>query len=228
MLTDWWTIFLDMVYPPKCPGCKTVVCEQGGWCASCLGKIAAVRSINMVEHHLVSLDSCWAVCEYTGSLKGLIHDMKFRRKQGYARYLQWLLRKQIKGEMFNSIDYVIPVPLHEKRLQERGYNQTEAIFKDYFKGTLQDKFIAQENPWRPELLLRTRQTVPQWELKSVARKANITGAFVAPYPNIVKNKKILLVDDIFTTGMTLDECAKVLKNAGASSVHALVVASGAR
>jgi predicted amidophosphoribosyltransferase len=80
----------------------------------------------------------------------------------------------------------------------------------------------------PELLERVRHTIPQWELKSTERKNNIKGAFVVTHPEMVRNKDILLVDDIITTGITLDECAKVLKKAGAASVHALVVASGAR
>lgn len=220
-MTSWWTTFLDFLYPPKCPGCKTKVVEQGAWCASCAGKIVAVRSIHIVEHKLVSLDSCWTVCEYTGSLKRIIHDMKFRHQRKYAICLQWLVRKYNKMEMFDPSEcIVIPVPLHAKRLKERGYNQTESIFKEWF--------VAKKIPWMPELLERTRHTIPQWELNSMERKKNIQGAFVVKQPEWVKNKKIILVDDIFTTGITLDECAKVLKKAGAINVSALVVASGAR
>lgn len=219
-LGSWWTTFLDFFYPPKCPGCKVVVVENGAWCTSCQGKIVAVRFINMAEHNLVSLDSCLAICEYTGSLKRIIHDMKFRHQWRYSICLQWLVQKYSKREMFLLGDCVIPVPLHAQRLKERGYNQTEYIFKDLF--------LAREMPWMPELLERTRHTIPQWELKSMERKKNIKGAFVVKRPELVKNKNIILVDDIFTTGITLDECAKVLKKAGAISVRALVVASGAR
>lgn len=238
-MRSWWTTFLDLVYPPKCPGCKVAVDEQGAWCASCHTKISGVRSISMVEHKLVSLDSCWTVCEYTGSLKRMIHDMKFRRQRRYAVYLQWLVGRMITGGMFDSIDYVIPVPLHEKRLEERGYNQTEAIFHELFKEAaiesieqlrnknLNPGALVEGRRWMPKLLVRTRYTIPQWELKLPQRKANIKDAFSAIHPEIITNKQILLVDDIFTTGITLDECAKVLKKAGASRVYALVVASGA-
>lgn len=220
VLVSWWITFLDFLYPPKCPGCKVLVTENGAWCPSCQDKIVAVRSINMAEHKLVSLDSCVAVCEYTGSLKRIIHDMKFRHQRRYGICLEWLVKKHIKMEMLPFGDCVVPVPLHAQRFKERGYNQTESIFQDWF--------VVGEMPWMPELLERTRYTIPQWELKSMERKKNIKGAFVVRWPELVKNKQIILVDDIFTTGITLDECAKVLKQAGAISVHALVVASGAR
>lgn len=216
---SWWQTFLDLIYPPKCPTCKANVSEQGAWCLSCQGKIVAVRPITMGEHKLTSLDSCWTVCEYTGSLKRIIHDMKFRRQERYGVYLEWLIKNYARLTSFGALDCAIPVPLHVQRFKERGYNQTDAIFKAYFQ--------REKLPWMPELLQRTRHTIPQWELKSAQRQKNIAGAFLAPYPERVINKNIILVDDIFTTGITLDECAKVLKQAGASKVHALVVASGA-
>lgn len=146
--------------------------------------------------------------------------MKFRRQRRYSLCLQWLVQTYSKRELFLSSDCVIPVPLHAQRFKERGYNQTECIFKEIF--------LAGKIPWMPELLERTHDTIPQWELKSLERKKNIKGAFVVKWPELVKNKNIIVVDDIFTTGITLDECAKVLKKAGAISVRALVVASGAR
>lgn len=77
-------------------------------------------------------------------------------------------------------------------------------------------------------MLRTRQTAPQWELNLQERRKNIKGAFIVTHPELVKGKHILLTDDIFTSGTTLDECAKQLKQAGAVKVDALVLASGAR
>lgn len=220
MFVSYWTAFLDIIYPPKCPACKTPVSAQGAWCQACLDKILSVRQINMVEHNLTALDSCRVVCEYTGALKRLIHDMKFRQQQKYAIYLSWLIQQNIDIKYFPHIDYVIPIPLHAERLKERGYNQAEAIFKDWAK--------AGDMLWRPELLERTRHTIPQWELKMTERRQNMKNAFVTTRPEMVTNKHIIIVDDIITTGITLDECAKVLKKAGAASVHGLVVASGAR
>ena len=218
-MTSYWTAFLDFIYPPKCPACKGQVREQGAWCHACLPQILAPRKVNLLKHGLKDLDSCQVVCQYTGVLKRLIHDMKFRQQEKYAIYLRWLLQQNMTGDEFTSLHYVIPVPLHKKRLRERGYNQAEAIFKNWAR---ESKFS-----WRPELLQRNRYTIPQWELNLSERKANMKDAFFISRPEMIKNQKIILVDDILTTGVTLEECAKVLKQAGAKSVQGLVIASGA-
>ncbi|AJQ26064.1 ComF family protein [Pelosinus fermentans] len=220
MISSYWKTFLNILYPPKCPYCKTLVQEHGAWCSSCLSAIFAVREINVLEHRLKALDSCRVVCEYTGGLKRIIHDMKFRQQKKYGIHLNWLLTNSKLAHTFSTIEYVIPVPLHTARLRERGYNQTEVIFK---------KWSKKENlQWMPELLVRGKHTIPQWELTLAKRKENLKGAFVITRPLLVKDKHILLVDDIITTGITLDECAKVLKESGAASVHGLAIASGAR
>jgi ComF family protein len=220
MISKYWNVLLNILYPPKCPYCKTLIEQHGAWCPSCLSTILAVREINVMEHRLKSLNSCRVVCEYTGGLKRIIHDMKFRRQKKYGIYLIWLLTNSKLPHDLSIIDYVIPVPLHTDRLQERGYNQTEVIFKEWSR--------KQKLLWAPDLLVRDKHTIPQWELTLAKRRENIKGAFLITRPEMVKDKHILLVDDIITTGITLDECAKVLKKSGAASVHGLAVASGAR
>lgn len=216
----FWNVFLNILYPPKCPACRAFVEQHGAWCPACLATILAVRQINTAEHRLQFLDSCRVVCEYTGGLKRVIHDMKFRQQKKYGVHLQWLLAGSQLSLYAPVIDYVVPVPLHQERLQERGYNQAEVIFKKWAR---QEKLV-----WQPDLLMRCKSTVPQWELPSAERRANIKGAFAVTRPEMVKTKHILLADDIITTGITLDECARVMKKSGAASVHALAVASGAR
>lgn len=218
-MTSYWTAFLDLIYPPKCPACKEGVHEQGAWCQACLARILSLRHFSLGEHGVKALDSCQVVCEYTGVLKRLIHDMKFRQQQKYGAQLSWLLQ-YVQIEEAIPQPLVIPVPLHRERLRERGYNQAEAIFKKWAK---KKKLL-----WMPELLQRTRYTVPQWELNLRDRRQNMKKAFVLTKPEAVKNQHIILVDDIVTTGITLEECAKVLKKAGAVSVTAIVIASGAR
>jgi len=218
-VADYLAALLDLFYPPKCPVCKTGVEEQGAWCPACLRKIVSVREIRVVQHQLVALDSCRVVCEYTGVLKRLIHDMKFRRQRKVATCLGWLIGEYIEHDEYSFIDGVLPVPLHWQRLAERGYNQSECIFESWV--------MKRNMNWMPGVLVRNRHTIPQWELNHMARQTNIKDAFVLRDAMRVKNKNILLVDDIVTTGMTFDECAKVLKQGGASQVHALAVASGA-
>jgi len=197
ILTNYWRTLLNIIYPPKCPYCKTLVEEHGAWCSRCLADILSVREINVMEHRLKYLTSCRAVCEYTGGLKRIIHDMKFRQQRRHAIYLRWLLASSKKPAYFSAIDYVIPVPLHTDRLKERGYNQAELIFKDWSK---KEKLV-----WLPNLLVRDKHTIPQWELTLSERRANIKGAFIITRPEMVKDKNILLVDDIVTTGITMNE-----------------------
>lgn len=219
MSGPWWRALLDLVYPPKCPVCRKSVDRHGEWCTRCLADVLAVREINLLEHHLRYLDGCRAVCDYTAGVKRLIHAMKYRRASCHAVYLNWLLDKGQVASRFTSIDIAVPVPLHADRLAERGYNQTELIFRPWAERC---RMI-----WLNHCLVRRRSTVPQWELTLTERRANIKGAFQATRPECIHGKHILIVDDIFTTGTTMDECAKVLKKAGAQSVYGLVLASGA-
>ncbi len=112
---------------------------------------------------------------------------------------------------------LVPVPLHPKRLKERGFNQSEILARE-----LSRHFSLELGP---AVLERCRYTTPQVELAASERKINILGAFVCSDPS-VKNKNVILVDDVFTTGATMQECAKVLKKSGASEVWGLVIARG--
>lgn len=220
-MNSWLSALLDIIYPPKCPVCRKAVDEHGAWCPDCLGNVTAVRELSMMEHRLRYLDGCLAIYAYVGGMKRLLHDMKFRRMDKYARHLTWALKLGLfkTGRSFSNIELVIPVPLHRERLAERSYNQTSLIFRPWAE--------AERLTWAEEVLIRTRPTVPQWELNLTDRRKNIKGAFVVKHSQLVSGRHIILVDDIFTSGTTLDECAKVLKAAGAAKVTALVLASGA-
>lgn len=144
--------------------------------------------------------------------------MKFRRLRRLGCYFTWLLSIAPSAQREN-FDIIVPVPLSRERLAERGYNQTEVIFRPWAN--------HQGFMWC-EALIRTQKTLPQWELTLKQRKSNIKGAFTVTHPEEITGKHILLVDDIFTTGTTMDECARVLKTGGAASVKGLVIASGAQ
>jgi ComF family protein len=221
MLRKLWTSILDLVYPPKCPVCRRVIEVHGAWCAKCLTGILSPREINLLTHRLTALDSCLAICEYEAGLKRLLHDMKFRQQERYALHLRWILYKGLQQRKYKiDCDLVVPVPLHKDRLAERGYNQTALLFKEWAQ--------RQGLRWCEDVLVRRRATEAQWKLGLSERKRNIKGAFYVTRPAEVIGKRILLVDDIFTSGVTLEECAKVLKQADCREVSALVLASGAQ
>ena len=112
---------------------------------------------------------------------------------------------------------LMPVPLHVDRIKERGYNQTSLIFQEW----VNKNSLKWEEP-----LSRIKATTPQWLLRRRERRQNIKGAFIITRPEIVKGRHIIVVDDIITSGATLDECAATLKSAGALSVGGLALAGG--
>jgi ComF family protein len=114
---------------------------------------------------------------------------------------------------------VIPLPLHKNRKRIRGFNQAELIAVGFISAVSSSRLILE-----PNLLVRTKNTKPQVELSGEERRQNIVGAFAVSDPNVVKNKTILLVDDVKTTGATLEEAARVLKEAGAKRVWAMTAA----
>ncbi|SDF79454.1 ComF family protein [Sporolituus thermophilus] len=218
MLTAWRRALLDLIYPPKCPVCRAEVTEHGAWCQPCLAAVGGARLINVAEHRLKYLDACYAVCDYTAGVQKIIRHLKFRQAERYARHLAWLVARSGAAEYGRGCQAVVPVPLDAERRKERGYNQTELIFREWA--------AAQGLVWL-DVLARCRPTAPQWRLTLAERRQNIKGAFYVTRPEVVAGKNLLLVDDIFTTGVTMDECARMLKAAGARRVLGLAVASGA-
>lgn len=218
MLTAWWAALLDLIFPQRCPACRQWT-EGPLWCHECLAQLARPTQVSLKLHKLKWLDECLTVTDYTGAVQRLIRDMKFRRMTRQAPKLGQLLAYAIPTDRYFEADVIVPVPLHADRLQERGFNQTELIFSQWAE---KQKLI-----WT-DALTRTRATEPQWELNLKERQANIKGAFRVTRPELIAGKHILLVDDIFTTGLTMNECARVLKQAGAITVKGLALASGAR
>jgi len=241
-LREWGEAISALFWPPKCPACRAAVSRHGEWCASCLMRAVAPRQIAPLERRLAFLDSCLVLCPYAGDVRKILHGLKFRRRKKDAVYLEWLLERGTAGAAaFSATDgagvrhapaawaaggetafpeavaVAVPVPLHSRRLAERGFNQTEVIFRGW---------AARRGMAFADALSRIIPTAPQWELNLKARRQNIKGAFLATRPEAVRGKRILLVDDIFTTGATMDECAAVLKAAGAIRVDALALAGG--
>jgi ComF family protein len=218
VLKDWWIALLDLIYPPVCPLCRKSIAEHDALCRECLRKVLANRRLNVLYRKLGALDACHIICEYSGGINVLLGKLKFQDQPRYAKYCGRILEDCFDVSQFGPIDIVVPVPLHPKRLAARGYNQTTMIFFKWAK--------SREMNWC-EALERIRATEPQWELEQRERLKNIKGAFQLTRQELVEGKTVLLVDDITTTGTTLNECAKTLKKGGATKVIGLAFASDA-
>lgn len=210
----------DFLFPPRCPACGAYVESRGGWCPSCLGATLHVRRLPL-ESEGRAISEAWAFGLYHGALRELLLPLKFKkRRDGLAAVHSFLTAA---GEVLPRADWmpgiVVPVPLFAEKEKERGGNQTEWIFREWL--------TAQGWIWR-NALVRTRATAPQYGLSAAERVENIKGAFgLADDFRVeeIAGKNVLLVDDIFTTGATIAECARVLRKAGAAEVVAWSLAS---
>lgn len=210
------TQLFNLLYPPRCPSCGAMVAHDGDWCPACLAAIWHPRRINKppaVRH----LSACYCLADYRGAMRHVLHDIKYNGKPGKCRACRTLLDRFPWPERFARIDVVVPVPLAPEKLQRRGFNQAEALFRDW---------ASSRWTWC-DALQRLRPTKVQWQLRRDERTANVHDAFAVKETIDVGKKHILLVDDIFTTGATLEACAHALKQKGAASVTGLVIASGA-
>lgn len=210
---------LDLIYPPRCAFCRRLLDRQEkGVCRFCRPKLPYVPADGQVQHFR-NVDKCLSPLYYHGSVKDSLHRYKFGGATAYADIYSEFIVKCIDENQI-SCDSITWVPLSRRRLRKRGYDQAELLAK----------LIAKHLGQRPvRLLKKLRDTPPQSRTGSAEkRRANIAGAYACLRPALVQGKRILLVDDIVTTGATLSEAAKVLKNAGAKEVICATLARSLR
>ncbi len=217
---------LDWLFPPQCGGCG----RRGiRWCDDCRRQVRLLTGplcevCGQVLSRPGRCESCrretppfqrlrsWAWFDFP--VRPALHRLKYRRDMGLGDVLAVYLA-EFTDSLHWSVDIVVPVPLSKKRLQERGYNQVALIAYPFS--------LALGLPYRPKALRRHRETASQVGLTAAERRENVRQAFVAD-PSLVKTKRVLLVDDIATTGATLAACSQALVQAGAQEVFALTVA----
>jgi len=161
---------------------------------------------------------------YGGALLALIHQLKYRACFALCQPLGALLQQTFACHWQpQEIDLVLPVPLHRRRLRQRGFNQAQMLTRAWRHAKSAAPIGCQMvNP--REVMIRARPTLPQTGLGKMARRRNMRGAFQVIDPDRVKERRILLVDDVYTTGATADEAARTLKRHGAVSVDLITVA----
>lgn len=251
-LQELWQASLKAIFPPKCLVCGThyawqpLVSKLGTdhvsdvtapyFCESCRKGFSPIASpycskcgLPFVsregEDHTCSgcllerryFRKARAFGVYEGNLMEAIHLFKYGKKTSLSQPLSALARETFfQFWDSNSIDLVISVPLHMKRLRERGFNQAHLLVRRWakYEGIPLDGLTLSRRQW----------TEPQTNLSRAKRQKNIKGAFSVRHPEKIKDQKILLVDDVYTTGATVNECARVLTKAGAEFVDVLTLA----
>jgi ComF family protein len=154
-----------------------------------------------------------AAALYAGPVSQAITRFKFNRQMAFLPVMQHWLQRPLCLELVADADLLVPVPLHPRRIKHRGFNQALLLARAFPEAT-----VARE------AVVRIRHTAPQVGLNPKERRDNVKGAFVVTDPSLVKDKRVLLVDDLYTTGATVKECARVLHKAGARRVEILTVA----
>lgn len=215
MMKDWLESLIGLVWPARCPSCGAEVPSRGSWCERCASEVWAMREIPLAKSS--PLSRLVALTHYRGGVKVVLRDMKFRGKKKDALCLSSLLTRTVARTLVGDVDCIVPVPISEAKRRVRGFNQTEVLFEDWARS---NGFM-----WHADALLRVRDTEAQWKLTKRERKANLSGAFSVADMAAVRGKRVLLVDDIYTTGATMEVCAALLLKAGALSVSGLVMAS---
>lgn len=217
-------MLVNVVYPPKCIFCQQLLSHDITChiCSTCYAKLPFAGEALLTtsqDGDKSNCDGAISVFQYTGMVKDSLIRFKFYSKPSYyktyARLIAYRLTKMIDIMQYSM---VMSVPLHKQRELSRGYNQAFLI----------SRALGRELklPERSHLMKRLRYTDTQSLLDKQKRHQNVKGAFIAAAPENIKGQSILLVDDILTTGSTIEECSRILKQAGALKVTAAVVATG--
>lgn len=226
---------IDFVLPPRCPLCSAQVDspDSPSLCASCFSEVTFITppyclkcgtpfASQTEESHLCgqcmagtnAYDMARAIYAFSGSAREAIHAFKYRKKTYLAKILIGLMEGRPPPLRISQYDKLVPVPLHRNRLSQRGYNQSVLLAREMGR--------RHGVPVDEGALKRTRDSIPQVELTGAERQKNVKGVF--SLEGDVVEKKILLVDDVFTTGATVNECAKVLRKGGARRIDVFTLA----
>lgn len=209
-------LILDLFYPNRCPFCDSFIPFDEYYCTSCRNKLTPPPKYDEYEN----VDFFIAVTEYNDQSKPLISEMK-NESNGYALSAAafMIFQSLLSEQLLSRIDIITYIPMRRRDILRRGYNQTKLIAKEL--GKIADK------PCRP-LLKKIRDTSQQKTLGARERRENMKDAFSVRNVKLFAGKSVLIIDDVCTTGSTLNEAAGKIKNSGAKLVGASVFAKTPR
>jgi len=217
--------FIDLIYPELCIMCKRSLNDgEHTLCAQCWNDLPAyVPEIDIVDElkqklqvpiYIAKISALW---QFDENVQMIIHRLKYKHHKALARQIAKQMIEKIRLEQTdNKIDLLIPVPLHRKRKRRRGYNQSTLICNALSR--------ISHIPTDEQSLKRIRNTASQTKLDIYQRIKNVSGAFQVIKKEKIASKTIILVDDVITTGSTINACAEQLMLNGAKEVFALSAA----
>ena len=240
-IVGWRAILQGLIFPRhRCLLCRLEKkLDDAGLCASCRDQLSNLRDgwvacqfcATFIPAGKIVCTNCqhtrtgrWfdmarAALPYEGEVRECLHLFKYRGKSSFSRPLGLLMLEAVQNDArFQFLELVVPVPLHPAKLKERGYNQAKLLAEELARSL--------GLPLAADLLVREVNTLSQTGLTKKARAENLTNAFRLNKNGKIRHKRILLVDDIYTTGATVNACAQILKKGGADQVCVAACAAG--
>lgn len=229
---------LALAFPSACVACGRLLARSGlgPLCEACWGSLPRHQALacrcglplmpgrsacGRCRRGRQPLAAGASLGPYEGSLRLVLQQLKYARRRRAARRLAaLLLQDPLAASLVAGSDALVPVPLHPRRLRQRGFNQSALLAAALAHST--------GRPWRGDLLRRRRDTRPQAGLSAAERRRNVRDAFAAGRRADMAGKVLTLIDDVLTTGATAEACARVLRDAGAAEVRLLTVARAVR
>lgn len=228
-ITDFLNDFINLIFPKTCFSCnyrivEDIICtncrneliRQKDFCAYCGSSLKNGKCF-ICQNENILFDQICSVFEFDNVLQKLIHHFKYDEKKKIAAFFAECAINYIEfNNLFKKIDCIVPVPLHSVKKRLRGFNQSELIARK----------IAQHFDWNlcSSIIHRNRFTKTQTNLSKKERKQNVAGAFSLKKGTNLNGKTIIVVDDVFTTGSTINALADLLKNNGAEKIYAFTIA----
>ena len=216
-IKNFYDNILDLIYPPVCGICGKL--SQNYLCKKCQ-KILENQSKFVIDENQdfnQNFNKHLYIFKYEGIIRRMILNYKFNEKSYlYITFVNFLLKNEKFFKILKSYDTIIPVPISSERKNERGYNQSELLAKELAK-KLNIECLK-------NCLIKNKNIIEQSKLTKVERQKNIQGVYKLKNKEKLTNKKLLLIDDIFTTGSTVNECCKILKQANPRKIDVFTIA----
>lgn len=216
---------VDLLFPRLCPVCgNTLLREEKVLCSNCILHLPRTNyhlnynnPVAMALWGRVKIEqaTAWFLFEKGSRYQKLIHQIKYNGKKELGRELGKMFGEDLEGSVFHDIDYLVPVPLHRRKLRKRGYNQSEWIAKGLS--------VSLKKPVITDNLFRKTYSASQTRKSRHERWENVYGIFEIHDKSLFREKHILLVDDVFTTGATMESCATAVLEAEDSKVSLAVL-----
>jgi len=226
----------DVLLPTVCYICEKSCSAEFGLCEECLAKIRYIpypyctkcgRGCSAGDdlcpecrdNATSAVEKAWSCCYYTDTVKDCIHLFKYRGYAGLADIFGYIMLEFAeKNGLFENIDFIVPVPMHSSKKRERSYNHAELLARFIAKRS----FVSLDS----KNLKKIKWTQSQSELDKAKRLNNVKDTFLVIDKEIFRDKSILLIDDVYTTGATINECAGTLLSSGSKKVFSFTLARG--